>query len=372
MALGSSDSEKFRRAFVLLLALGISAIFFAMIRSFLIALLLAAIFSALVYPLYRRLLRLFRERASLASAATILLVLLLVVGPLTGFLGLVASQAYQVSQKVKPWIQEQIAQEQDEGLLEALQDRIPQLGPLVEKIEPYRSDILTKLGELAGAAGSFLFDRLSAATKGTVTFFLNLFIMLYAMFFFLIDGRGILDRMVYVLPLPAADKERMLDRFVSVSRATLKGTVVIGIIQGTLAGLAFVVVGIDGALFWGTIMALLSIIPAVGSALIWVPAVVYLLLAGKIAAGVGLAVWCAVVVGTADNFLRPRLVGSDAQLPDLLILLGTLGGLAIFGVVGFILGPVIAALFLTVWDIYGTTFKEALTGPAGAEGGGSE
>ena len=152
----------------------------------------------------------------------------------------------------------------------------------------------------------------------------------------------------------------MLARFTSITRATIKGTVVIGIIQGTLAGIAFWLAGIQGAAFWGTIMTILSIVPGIGAALIWVPAVIILFVNGQYVAATLLLAWCVAVVGTVDNFLRPVLVGRDAKMPDLLILIGTLGGLFLFGPIGFIVGPIICGLFLTVWDIYGATFKGVL------------
>ena len=176
----------------------------------------------------------------------------------------------------------------------------------------------------------------------------------------LIDGAKVLDKILYYMPLTAKDKNRMVERFVSVSRATLKGTFVIGLVQGGLAGMAFAVLGVNGAFFWGTIMAVLSIIPGVGVALVWIPAAGYLLAIGKPIAALLLTLWCVGLVGTVDNVLRPRLVGKDTKMPDLLILLGTLGGLVLFGAAGIIVGPVVAALFVTVWEIYGTTFKDVL------------
>ena len=152
----------------------------------------------------------------------------------------------------------------------------------------------------------------------------------------------------------------LLERLTSVTRATIKGTLVIGIIQGTLAGLGFWAAGIDGSAFWGTIMAVLSIVPGIGSALIWVPAVIYLFITGQTLAATLLLTWCAAVVGTIDNVLRTSLVGKDAKMPDLLILIGTLGGLFLFGPIGFIVGPIVCGLFLTVWEIYGATFKDIL------------
>ena len=212
----------------------------------------------------------------------------------------------------------------------------------------------------AKSAGGFLVVAASRMTAGTAAFLLDLFVMVYAMFFFFKDGEKILEKIFYYIPLSDEDETRMLQQLTSITRATVKGTLVIGVIQGALAGIAFWVAGIDGAAFWGTIMAILSIVPGIGAALIWVPAVIYLFITGQVLAGTLLLGWCAAVVGTIDNILRPVLVGKDAKMPDLLILVGTLGGLFLFGPIGFIVGPIVCGLFLTVWTIYGATFKDIL------------
>ena len=191
--------------------------------------------------------------------------------------------------------------------------------------------------------------------------------MLYAMFFFLRDGRTILEKVFYYIPLSHKQEIRVLERLESVTRATIKGTLVIGIIQGALAGFGFWVAGLDGAAFWGTIMTVLSVVPGIGSAIIWVPAVIYLFIIGKTTTAILLLIWCSAIVGTIDNLLRTRLVGKDAKMPDLLILIGTLGGLFFFGPIGFIVGPIVCGLFLTAWDIYGATFKDILP-PVGTLG----
>jgi predicted PurR-regulated permease PerM len=213
---------------------------------------------------------------------------------------------------------------------------------------------------MVGGISGFLINRLSSVTLGTVNFLFMLFIMLYTMFFFLMDGDKLIDKILYYLPLEDHDERRILNKFTSVTRATLKGTAVIGLLQGVLAGSAFAVVGIDSAVFWGTVMAVLSFIPGIGAALVWVPAVIFLAATGHLAKAIGLGVFCAAVVGSIDNLLRPILVGRDTQMHELMILFGTLGGIIMFGVVGIIIGPIIAALFVTVWDIYGLAFKEVL------------
>lgn len=347
--------ERAGKLVLLLLAIGISLLFLAIIRSFIIALLLAAVFSAMAHPLYRRLTRGLGGRRRTASVLTILFVLLVLIIPLGAFLAIVVAQALSVSEAVGPWMEGQM---NAPDLLESLFTRFPQL----DWMRAYQAEIVARLGGLAETVGSFVVGSVAAITRSTAAFLLDLFVMLYAMFFFLVSGREILDRILYYLPLDPDDEARMIEKFVSVTRATIKGSLVIGIVQGGLAGAGFAVAGVPSAAFWGTVMAVLSIIPAVGSGLVWVPAVVWLYAAGEPVAASALFVWCLVVVGTVDNFLRPWLVGKDTKMPDLLILVSTLGGLFLFGAVGFILGPVVAALFVTIWDIYGRVFRGYLPG----------
>jgi predicted PurR-regulated permease PerM len=324
-----------------------------MIERFLIALLLAAIASGMFQPLYRRLVRRFGGRESLASVPTLVVVLCAVIGPAVLFCGMVAAQAVELSGVVGPWIQAQLG---SAGELNRLFDRFPALAPLAE----YRDQVLPKVGEIAGGVGGFAVGALADLAQQTATFFFLLFVMLYAMFFFLIDGKKTLDKILYYLPLPPEDEARMVERFLSVTRATLKGTLVIGIAQGLLGGIAFWAVGIRGAAFWATVMAVLSAVPGVGTALVWVPAVGYLAAVDRWPAAIGLLAWCAIVVAGFDSFMRPRLVGKDTKMPDLMILLSTLGGIMLFGALGLVIGPIIAALFITVWELYGEAFRGVL------------
>ncbi|MFC1641975.1 AI-2E family transporter [Myxococcota bacterium] len=356
MSSPTHDTERLRRIVLVILAIGTSVLFVWMIWDFLLALLLAAILSGVFHPLYCRLERRFRGHRGLASAATIGIVLVGVIVPLSVFLVLVASQAVRLGQIARPWVEQNLG-----SVFES--NRLFETVPQLRVLEPYRDQILPKLAELASGVGSFAIDLVAEGARQTVTFFLMTFVVLYAMYFFLKDGSRALSKVLYYLPLPAEDETRMVARFVSVSRATIKGTLVIGVLQGALGGVAFWVAGLDGAALWGTVMAVLSAIPGLGHAIVWLPAVVYLCASGQWGAGIGLLVWCGGVVGSVDNFLRPRLVGKDTQLPDLMILVSTLGGLILFGAVGFIVGPVVAALFVTVWDLYGTAFKDLLPPP---------
>lgn len=349
------SEERFRRAFVILLVIAISAAFVAMIRMFLLTILIAAIFAAVARPLYLQVERAFRGYAGLASAFTILVLLVLVITPMTLLAGAVTSEALRVAENVRPWIDARIAEPS------LLDDAIRRL-PYIEHLEPHRAEIMKRGAEVVGAIGTFLANSVSAATRGTVLFFFHFFLLIYTMFFFLKDGPHMLQATMLYLPLDERDKEQMLDKFTSVTRATLKGTVLIGVTQGGLAGLAFWVAGIDGVIFWTTLMIVLSVVPGIGAALVWVPAVILLVAQGAIAQGIGLALFCGVVVGTVDNVMRPWLVGRDTKMHDLLILFSTLGGLFFFGATGFIVGPILAALFVTVWEMFGVTFRDALPG----------
>ena len=166
--------------------------------------------------------------------------------------------------------------------------------------------------------------------------------------------------MLFLSPLEADDEALVIERFISVTRATLRGSLLIGGIQGLLTGIGFAVAGISGAAFWGTIVVVLSVIPGIGAPIVWLPAVGWLFALGEPVTGLALAAWCAVVVGSIDNVLRPRLVGSDARMSDLMILISTLGGISLFGAPGFVIGPIVAAVFVTLWDVYGRVFADSL------------
>ena len=175
--------------------------------------------------------------------------------------------------------------------------------------------------------------------------------MLYLLFFFLRDGPRMVEALVRALPLGDQRERHLLGRFAEVSRATIKGTLVVGIVQGAIGGIAFAVLGIGAPVLWGVVMALLSILPVVGTALVWLPTAIILIVNGQIFGGVALILVGVFAIGLIDNLLRPILVGRDTRLPDYLILLATLGGLAGFGLAGIIIGPIIAAFFISVWHM---------------------
>jgi predicted PurR-regulated permease PerM len=216
-----------------------------------------------------------------------------------------------------------------------------------------------KFVEFVGRSSQAITAHVFTIGQNTVEFILDFFVMLYVLFFLLRDGRQLAAEGVRVLPLRAEYTRRLFHKF---------ATVVLAIVQGTLGGIALWVIGIAAPLLWGALMAVLSLVPAIGAALVWVPIVLYLLATGALWSAVGLTAWCVLVIGVVDNVLRPVLVGKETRLPDYLVLVSTLGGLTAFGINGFVIGPVIAALFLSTWDIFSQARQEqrAASEPAAA------
>lgn len=338
---------------LLVLVLLISVLFLLMIRQFLMPIFMAGLFSAMSAPLHRRLTRRLQGREKLASAIVTAGFFCLILVPLLLLLGVVVGQAMHVSDSVTPWLESFAAKP---GLLSNYAEKIP----YYEQLLPYRDMILAKASELVGSISTLLINSFSSLTKMTINALFNVVIMLYVMFFFQIEGGALLRKILYYLPLAHEDEERLLRRFTSVAGATIKSTLIIGILQGGLCGLAFLLVGIPGAAFWGTVMAVLSIIPALGTALVWVPALIILAVKGQFLGALILGLICGAAAGNLDNLLRPRLVGKDTEMHDLFVLFGTLGGITLFGMLGIIIGPIIAALFITIWEIYGNVFSEYL------------
>ncbi len=345
--------ESVHKLVLLVMVLLISGVFLTMIRNFLMPLFMAGLISALSAPLHKWLTEKLNGRQHVASIIIITGIVLLIIGPLSVLITIVVSQAITVGQSVTPWVQTFI--DEPSAITEYV-DKIP----FYREILPYRDEIIQKAGELVGTISSFLIDSLSSVTKVTINAIFGIVIMLYIMFYFLTTGHVLLEKILYFLPLKDEDEQVLLNRFTSVTRATIKGTIIIGIMQGTICGTGFALAGIEGAVFWGTVMAVVSVVPAFGTALIWGPAMIILALMGNFKGVFILLVVCGVVSGNLDNLVRPRLVGKDTEMHDLFVLFGTLGGITMFGLLGIVIGPIIAALFITIWEIYGTVFKDYL------------
>mgnify|MGYP005991094213 FL=1 len=238
-----------------------------------------------------------------------------------------------------------------------LQSSLPALEQLLQYGDLSLADLETKISnsamQLSQALGAYLLSFGQDALQFTLLFFL----MLYLLFFCIRDGDTLLNKLVETLPLGDHNERLLLNKFAAVSRATIKGTLVVGGIQGAIGGISFALLGIQSALFWAAVMTILSVLPAVGAALIWLPAAIYLLANEQMTAAIILILVGVFVIGMVDNVLRPILVGRDTQMPDYLILLSTLGGIAMIGISGFVLGPVIAAFFLAIWAMFSQQYN---------------
>ena len=342
-----------QNGFFITLVVLVTLAFVGLIQDFLVPVFWAAVLATLFYPVHERWVEAVDGRAALASVLTILTIVFIVILPLFVVGQAVTQQAIALYEQIRTGeinIQEVV------GYLESL---VPVVGDYLENYGINAARIRENVSSAAVTAGQFIASRALDIGQNALRISIQFFLMLYVLFFFLRDGERILDAIIRALPLGDQRERALFGQFAAVSRATIKGTFVVGIVQGGLGGLAFWILGLPAPLFWGVIMTLLSLLPAIGSGLVWGPAAVTLLLTGEIVRGLILLVAGVLLIGLVDNVLRPILVGRDTQMPDYLILLATLGGLTVFGLSGFVIGPIIAALFLTVWQMFGNEYAEA-------------
>lgn len=342
--------------FILLLAL-VTWAFFDVLSPYFSAILWAAILAVIFYPLKTKLREAMGDRNGAASLVTILIICLIVFTPLAIVASSLAMEFNIIYTKL------QANNTPLPTVLNQVTHHLPGWARsfLSEQHLNSATEIQKKLSDVALRGSQYLAGSAFLIGKGTFSFVVGFGVMLYLLFFLLKDRAWLVSLMMESLPLSKFMKHHLLVKFAAVSRATVKGTVVVGIVQGVLGGLAFYIVDIEGCLLWGALMAFLSLIPAVGSAIIWVPAAVYFFVSGMLWQGLFLVGFFVVVVGLADNLLRPLLVGKDTKMPDYLILIATLGGMEIYGINGFVVGPLIAALFIACWNLLSGRDNQANT-----------
>lgn len=325
----------------LIILFAVTSIF--IFRPFLYPIFWAAVLAISFYPFYLKIEK-YIKIPSLSAALTVLFIIALVLIPLLFVATLLVSQSSTLYDMISNF-----------NVLSGVENIRNQLGN-IPVLGQYFNQINTTGPEFAKNAASFtssfLLENFKALTQYSINFFFMAFIMLYTLFFFLRDGKRMLKRLMHLSPLGDTYEEMLYERFTSTSRATLRGTFIVGIIQGTLGGILFWIAGIQGAFVWGVVMSLLSIVPGVGSGLVWFPTAIILLALGNTREGIIVLVGGLGVISTVDNFLRPPLVGRDTQMHPLLVLFSTLGGIFAFGISGFIIGPIIIALFLAIMSIY--------------------
>jgi len=327
--------------------LGVASVaFFALLIGFWQPIFWAAVIGILFRPVQRRIEARVKQRASLAAVLTVTLIFFTVLVPALLLASAVAAEAAGVYARIQ-------SGELDVGaLVRWVQNLLPQAGEWTSRVGVDLDELTQKLSAAAVKGSQFIASLALSAGQNVASFIVMFFLMLYMLFFVLRDGDSILEHVHRAVPLPDEQELRLFNKFAEVSRATIKGTLAIGLVQGFLGGLIFAILGIKGAVFWGVVMAMLSLLPAVGSGLVWGPTALFLFIAGDWGKGLILVTYGVLVIGLVDNLLRPTLVGRDTKMPDYLVLFSTLGGLSLVGITGFVLGPVIAALFMAVWQMY--------------------
>jgi len=356
------ETTSLGRAWLIILVVIAGGAFLYMIRAFLIPVVLSAVFSSLLAPANKWLRGRVKGRRNLAAAIMLFLFIIVLLVPLYFVGNMVAGEAVRLYQNSEQQIQEIIAQVQ-QG--EMTVSKIPLVGQFIEE---HQIDIAGPLTSAAQSGANWLVNAVSQTSRGTVNVIVDLVIMLFTLFYFFRDGDRITLKLLELSPLPDLYELRLVSRFTEVSRATVRGTLLLGLIQGTMGAITLAAVGVQGVAVWGIVMVVLSVIPMVGSWLVMYPAAVFLLIGGKIWQSIFVVVFTALVIGNIDNLLRPRLVGKDARMHDLLILFSTIGGIGLFGLMGFIVGPILAALLLTLLELftlefYGTSYGFVREGP---------
>lgn len=346
------NNKTVQNAFFIGLLVLTTVAFFGLVREFLQPIFWAAVLATLFYGLHRRYVRWVGGRKSIGAVLTLLTILVIVIAPLLAVIAAAAQEAIAVYERLDAGGFEV------QDLFGRLESYLPIVSDYAEQFGSSLEQLREGLSNAAVAVSRFIGSQALAVGQGAARFTLLLFLMLYILFFFLRDGERLVDTLIAFLPLGDDRERELLTKFAEVSRATIKGTLVVAVVQGALGGILFWILGIGAPVFWGVVMTLLSLLPAVGTVIIWLPAAIYLLATGAVVKGLILLAVGTLLIGLVDNVLRPILVGRDTKMPDFLILLATLGGLAVFGLSGFVIGPLIAAFFLAVWQMFRKSFDQ--------------
>ena len=348
-----NHSEIQNKTFLLLLAI-VTVAFVWILLPFYGAVFWGVALAILFTPLYRFLLDKTKRKPTLAAIATVALCLIIVIIPLTMIAGALVQEITVVYSKIRA------GQINFGSYFQHMIQTMPRW--MVTLLERFGlndfAGLQERISASAAQASQMVAKQAFSIGQNTFDFVINFGIMLYLLFFLLRDGEKLSSRIKQAVPLNARYKRHLFDKFTTVVKATVKGNIAVAAIQGLLGGLIFWILGIQGPLLWGVLMAFLSLLPAVGAGIVWAPVAIYFLLTGAIWQGLVLIAVGVGVIGLVDNVLRPILVGKDTKMPDYVVLVSTLGGMAIFGLNGFVIGPIIAALFMATWDLFSSVNEE--------------
>jgi predicted PurR-regulated permease PerM len=334
------------------LVLIVSATFFWMIRAFIWPVFWAAILAVLFRGIHNRLLAGCRDRATPAALLSVGAVVAFVVLPFVLVAGAIARQGLQLYRGIAA------GEINVHGPIDVLERSLPAVSAFLGRYGVDMDQLRVSVQEMAAGATQMVATRALGVGQDALWGTLMFILMLYLLFFFFRDGDRIVASLTRVLPLGDERRTRLSLKFTQVVRATVKGNLIVAVVQGGLLALLFWGVGIQTALFWGVITAVLSLLPAVGASFVWVPAAAIMLATGQVWQGL-VVLLGGVAITATENVLRPIVIGRDTKMPDYLILVSTLGGIAVFGLAGFVAGPVLAALFLVLWDLFGEEYVRA-------------
>lgn len=333
------------RTFLLFLLI-VTVGFLMILKPFFGTIFWACAITVIFYPMHTHLLKRLKGRTNTSALLTLTACILVVVLPVTVLVSSVVAEGADYYKKLES------GEVDPTQYIEQVRTAFPAVQQTLDRVGVDFAKVKEGALNVSMSAGKWLAQNALNIGQNTFKLLLNICLMLYLTFFLLRDGNYLLELLIRALPLGDARERMLFAKFGEVTRATIKGNLVIAAIQGTLGGLIFWALGIPGALLWGVVMAVLSLIPAVGPAIVWVPVSIYLFATGDHVKGIVLVAFGAGVIGLVDNILRPILVGRDTKLPDYIVLLSTLGGLALFGINGFVIGPLVAALFIAFWGIF--------------------
>ena len=346
------DFFKMRHFLFFVLLAAVTYGFFAILKPFFYPLFWAAILASIFYPTYKKI-KAKTKSPNLSSALTLILILFIIVIPLLLISTLVIRETLDLYDAASNNSQ-QIATD-IQNFFNAVQHNV-----LIQKLHINQSVFADKLTELAQSFTGFILVGAKVLTQNSMVFAIMFVMMFYALFFFVRDGERLLKEIMHLCPLGDRYEKILYDKFTSTVRATIKGTMIVGLLQGFLGFLMFLFAGIKGAAIWGVLMVIMACIPAVGCYFVWLPVAIGQLIIGRTGVGIAMMLFGMLVISTIDNFLRPILVGRDSQMHPLLVLFSTLGGIATFGISGFVIGPVIASLLLAFWEMYDQYYKKDL------------
>ena len=341
-----SEQVRLEKITFLMTLVLVSVLFLLLLLPFWGAIFWACIIGLIFSPMYQYLLRIGKPKPNLAALAALFICFVIGIIPSLFVIISFFREGSSLYNRLKSG-EFDIADRIDK-----VQTAFPIIKNFFDRFDLDINSIQTQFSDFALTFSGYIAQNALALGQGTLQFFIALGLMLYMTFFMLRDGDKLVEMLVRALPLGNEREYLLFHKFAEVVRATVKGNLLVAAVQGILGGIIFWVLDIPGAFLWGVVMALLSLIPVIGAGLIWGPVAIYLFAVGEWSHGVILVAFGAGVIGLADNILRPLLVGRDTKLPDYIVLLSTLGGFSLFGMNGFVLGPLVAALFIAFWEIF--------------------